>query len=176
MIVDTDNEELNDILNNTKLSEHFLALGRDLDVIAPKTPEDIYKTHLENHKFTSVVVDSAKQNLSSTFVNAFLNVGFQKDKLMTSQEDGNWIYKNKDTGMLSAAASLGCLYLWDVDNGLTEIDKYLYSNDDYIKAGALLAIGLVTAGVRNEADPALALLSEQVSADKEILRVAAIIG
>lgn len=36
-------------------------------------------------------------------------------------------------GMLSAAASLGVVLLWDVDGGLTQIDKYLYSSEDYIK-------------------------------------------
>lgn len=35
--------------------------------------------------------------------------------------------------MLSTAASLGMLLLWDVDGGLTQIDKYLYSTEDYIK-------------------------------------------
>ena len=36
-------------------------------------------------------------------------------------------------GMLSATASLGLILLWDVESGLTEIDKYLYSPEDYIK-------------------------------------------
>lgn len=45
---ETDNEEINDIMNNTKLSEHFKALARDLDIMEAKTPEDIYKSHLEN--------------------------------------------------------------------------------------------------------------------------------
>lgn len=36
-------------------------------------------------------------------------------------------------GMLSATASLGLILLWDVDGGLTPIDKYLYSSEDYIK-------------------------------------------
>lgn len=39
------------------------------------------------------------------------------------------------TGMLSAAASLGLIHLWDVDGGLTPIDKYLYTTEDYIKVG-----------------------------------------
>lgn len=38
--------------------------------------------------------------------------------------------------MLSAAASLGMILLWDVDGGLTQIDKYLYSSEDYIKVGS----------------------------------------
>ena len=47
-MVETEDEELLEILNNTRLSEHFLALAKDLDVVEPKTPEDIYKSHLEN--------------------------------------------------------------------------------------------------------------------------------
>lgn len=35
--------------------------------------------------------------------------------------------------MLSATASLGMLLLWDVDGGLTQIDKYLYSSEEHIK-------------------------------------------
>ena len=35
--------------------------------------------------------------------------------------------------MLCAAASLGLILLWDVDAGLTQIDKYLYSPEDHIK-------------------------------------------
>lgn len=73
-------------------------------------------------------------------------------------------YNNKlcITGMLSATASLGFILLWDVDGGLTQIDKYLYSSEDFIKAGALLACGIVNSGVRNECDPALALLSDYI--------------
>lgn len=39
--------------------------------------------------------------------------------------------------MLSAAASLGMILLWDVDGGLTQIDKYLYSSEDYIKVNLI---------------------------------------
>lgn len=35
--------------------------------------------------------------------------------------------------MLSATASLGLVLLWDVEGGLTEIDKFLYSNEESIK-------------------------------------------
>ena len=34
---------------------------------------------------------------------------------------------------MTATASLGLVLLWDVDGGLTQIDKYLYSSEDYIK-------------------------------------------
>ena len=36
-------------------------------------------------------------------------------------------------GMISATASIGMILLWDVEAGLSIIDKYLYSTDDNIK-------------------------------------------
>ena len=35
--------------------------------------------------------------------------------------------------MLSAAASLGLSLLWDTDVGLSHVDKYTYSSEEYIK-------------------------------------------
>jgi len=171
-----DCEDLNEILSNANLSHHFLALGRELDIMEPKTPEDIYKSHLDSRPLLGVSsVDSARQNLASSFVNGFVNAGFCVDKLIT--EEGNkWLYKNKEHGMMSATASLGLILLWDVDGGLTKMDKYFYSNDDYIKAGALLACGIVSSGVRNECDPALALLTEFSQHKVQILRLGSILG
>uniref|UniRef100_A0A9J8BFM1 26S proteasome non-ATPase regulatory subunit 2 n=1 Tax=Cyprinus carpio carpio TaxID=630221 RepID=A0A9J8BFM1_CYPCA len=172
-----DYEDLTEIMSNVQLNSNFLALARELDIMEPKVPDDIYKTHLENNRFGSSgsQVDSARMNLASSFVNGFVNAAFGQDKLLT--EDGNkWLYKNKDHGMLSAAASLGMILLWDVDGGLTQIDKYLYSSEDYIKSGALLACGIVNSGVRNECDPALALLSDYVLHNSNIMRIGAIFG
>merc|ERR1712136_707468 len=147
------------------------------DIMEAKTPEDVYKSHLDNVRpvFGGSNVDSARQNLASSFVNGFVNAGFGQDKLLT--EEGNkWIYKNKEHGMMSATASIGLILLWDVDGGLTQIDKYLYSSEDYIKAGALLACGIVNTGVRNECDPALALLSDYVLHSSNVMRVGSILG
>jgi 26S proteasome regulatory subunit N1 len=86
-IVD-DDAELNDIISNTRLSENFLNLARDLDIMEAKTPEDVYKSNADPRGFTTNV-DSARANLASTFVNAFINAGFGQDKLMTiSTEEG----------------------------------------------------------------------------------------
>ncbi len=47
-------------------------------------PVQVYKTHLvEGRAPAGPAVDSARQNLASTFVNAFVNAGFGQDKLMT---------------------------------------------------------------------------------------------
>lgn len=40
---DDDREALQDIINNSKLSEGYLTLARDIEVMEAKTPEDIYK-------------------------------------------------------------------------------------------------------------------------------------
>ncbi|KAI6063071.1 26S proteasome non-ATPase regulatory subunit 2 [Aix galericulata] len=259
-------EDLTEIMSNVQLNSNFLALARELDIMEPKVPDDIYKTHLENNRKglrrglawpwlwgvaggpgagrqhsgdlwgplaprfggSGSQVDSARMNLASSFVNGFVNAAFGQDKLLT--DDGNkWLYKNKDHGMLSAAASLGTILLWDVDGGLTQIDKYLYSSEDYIKScglraaelapawrcslgtilgggwdpwgdaghclaassmhwwllrdgtsalqsGALLACGIVNSGVRNECDPALALLSDYVLHNSNTMRIGAIFG
>ncbi|EDV52429.1 26S proteasome non-ATPase regulatory subunit 2 [Drosophila erecta] len=173
----SDYDDLMEIMSNANLNKHFLNLARELDIMEPKTPEDIYKSHLDNSRsrFASIQVDSAKQNLAASFVNGFVNAGFGVDKLLS--EDGNkWLYKNKEHGMLSATASLGLILLWDVDGGLTMIDKYLYSTDDNIKSGALLACGIVNCGIRNEVDPAHALLSDYIDNQNSCMRVGAILG
>ena len=177
---DGDVEALKEILSNAKKSERYLALARDLDVMEPKTPEDIYKSHLTEGRAPAgaAAVDSARANLASTFVNAFVNAGFGVDRLLTASgasagadtaagaaaaSEVSWIYKNKDHGKTAAAASLGAILLWDVDGGLPVIDKYIYATDPSVVAGALLAIGLLNCGVRNEMDPAYALLCDSVA-------------
>ncbi|KAH8083342.1 armadillo-type protein [Cristinia sonorae] len=169
-------EDLLDCLNNTQLSQHFKDFGKELGVADAKSLEDVYKSHLENTRTTSNV-DSARGNLAGTFVNAFVNAGFGNDKLMVEAEEGSsWIYKNKDHGMMSAAASLGLSLLWDTDVGLSHVDKYTYSSEEHIKAGALLATGILNTGVRTEADAALALLGEYVDNKSVPLKTSAMVG
>merc|ERR1740138_415379 len=169
-----DDDELQEIASGESLSTHFTSLAKELDVLEPKLPEQIYKSHLEE-KRSQAVLDSAKQNLASSFVNAFVNAGFCKDDLMTVA-DSKWVYKNKEHGMMSTVASLGSLYLWGMDEGMGQIDKYQYSTDTHLQAGALMAFGLVSCGIRNECDPAWALLGEQLEAEDEQARLAAVVG
>lgn len=96
-----DDEGLLEILNNTKLGEYFELFGKELNLIEPRSLEDIYKSHLENTRpgAATANVDSARQNLAGTFVNGYVNAGFGNDTLMAKAEVGqSWIYKNKDHG------------------------------------------------------------------------------
>ncbi len=47
-IPEIEDEKLKEIMSNSHLTKHFIALVTELDVLEPKTPEDIYKSHLEN--------------------------------------------------------------------------------------------------------------------------------
>ncbi|GMF21146.1 unnamed protein product [Phytophthora lilii] len=179
---DESEASVNEIIGNSDLSDKFLSLARDLDVMEAKTPEDIYKSHLSETASVgrgrdsgSQPADSARANLASTFVNALVNAGYGTDKLMTP-EGNTWLYKNKKHGMMSAAASLGMIMLWNVEEGITQIDKYLYSGDEYVKAGAILGVGVVSAGIRNDCDPALALLSEHIDSGNCSIRCASCLG
>lgn len=176
-----DDDDLMEVMGNVHLSQHFMQLAGELDVKDAKTPEDIYKTHLVDGKTarrtatTGPSVDSAKQNLASSFVNAFVNCGFGNDLLVTP-DGSDWLYKNKAHGMMSAAASLGMILLWDVETGFSTVDKYSFSTQSMIKAGSLLATGMLSSGVTSEMDAALALLSEYIEDDKAEMRTAAVLG
>ena len=166
------NEEVQDLIDNRNLSEKFQYVIKELNLQEPKLPEDIYKSHLESVRHEATI-DSAKQNLASSFVNAFLNMGYGTDKMLTENE--NWIYKTKGDGKLSTVASFGAIHQWDVD-GLQTLDKYLYSSEEEIKAGALLGMGLVGAGVHDEVESVLLLLQDYVTNSNKKLAMSAILG
>ncbi len=76
-------------------------------------PEDIYKTHLSQTgsvraRDEASQADSARGNLASTFVNAFVNAGYATDKLVTPA-DSQWLYRNKGNAVMSVTASLGMI-------------------------------------------------------------------
>ena len=102
--------------------------------------------------------ESARGNLASTFVNAFVNAGYTTDKLITPA-DSQWLWRNKGNAVMSVAASLGMILQWN-STELSQLDKFLESADPVTKGGGLFGIGLCCAKVRNEVDAAFAVLSE----------------
>ncbi|KAL3451954.1 armadillo-type protein [Aspergillus insuetus] len=177
---DEEDQTFMECLNNTSIPKHFKSLGKELNILDPIMPEDIYKTHLESSRGAGLTnVDSARHNLASAFVNSFANAGFGNDNMMIVEGDkGPWVWKTKDDGMLSTTASMGMLLHRDVEVGLDKIDKFTYASEDQIKAGALLSIGILNSGVRIDSEPALALLSdsETLGTKNVPMRVAAIMG
>ncbi|KAH9827923.1 26S proteasome regulatory subunit rpn-1 [Teratosphaeria destructans] len=175
---DAEDTELQECLNNVKLPEYYKSLGRELNVLDPKVPEDIYKSHLESSRTAGLTnTDSARHNLASAFVNAFVNAGFGEDKLMLKEEGvkGSWVWKVKEEGQISTAASLGMLMLWDVEMGLDKIDQYTYVPEDQIKAGAALGMGIMNSGVKLDSDPTMALLGD-MEGKSTAVKVAGLMG
>lgn len=174
----TDDNELTRIISNEKLSEHYKSLGRELNVLEPKHPDQVFKTHLEDKRFNSGAgIDSAKKNLALTYVNAFVNAGFGKDLLITNENNEDWVFKTKEDGQTAAAASLGMLLLWDIDEGLAQIDKYMDRKENNIVAGAFMALGLVNSGITNECDPVQAILIDKLESCRETnLKIGALMG
>lgn len=175
-----DDPELFECLHNIKLSDHFKALGKELNILDPKTTEDIYKSHLESSRVAGMTnLDSARHNLAAAFVNAFVNAGFGNDKMMLveSQKEA-WVWKTKGEGMMSTVASLGTLLMWDIENGLDSIDRYTYASEPEITAGAMLAIGIMNSGVRIESEPTIALLgdADKLHNDNPLIRTACLMG
>lgn len=181
---------------NTHLCQYFHSLARELDIMEPKTPEGIYKAHLEQTRpfANNVNSDGNRLNLASSFVNGFVNSGFGVDKMLGETDSANrWFNKNREFGAFTAAASQGLLYRWDIDKGLGQCDRFLYVSDDYIRvclfelfllfnssllfqAGTLLAIGIISSGVQDPCDPASALLMDHVHSDKATMAIGSIFG
>ncbi|KAL1812795.1 hypothetical protein ACET3Z_022860 [Daucus carota] len=182
---DEEKETMQEIVNNEKLTEGYLMLARDIEIMEPKSPEDVCKESLlDGRAGGGATVDSARQNLAATFVNAFVNAGFGQDKLMTipssetssAETPGHWLYKNKGHGKASACASLGMIMLWDVDNGLSQMDKFLHNSDMHVIGGALLGIGIMNCNIKHEYDPAWATLADHTDREDSIVSIGAVMG
>ncbi|KAI3994728.1 hypothetical protein MKX01_002344 [Papaver californicum] len=181
MVSDDDERgSFQEIINNMKLSEGYVNLARDIEVMEPKSPEDIYKTHLVGGggATAGARVDSARQNLAATFVNAFVNAGFGQDKLMIPLDassggiTGSWLFKNKEHGKASAAASLGMIF-----HGMWTMGFHnLIGTSTAMTPGALLGVGIVNSSLKHDCDPAMALLSDYKNKKHSTVRIGAIMG
>lgn len=161
--------EVIDIMRNLKTSEYFKELGRTLDVVEPKHPEQIYKSHLEEKK-EGVQLESLKVNMSTSLVSSFINAGFGTECLLSKKDDkdNDWLSKNKDEGLLCALAGLGLVNLWDIECGPNEVEKYMDVNEmnPFKRGGYNLALGILSSNVKDENSTAFALLSEQTQDKK----------
>ena len=154
--------ESNDILNGSYKAQTHQKNAEALGVVEPRSPEDVYKTHLIESKRLSIAfsfivllvhsilglpgidaqpqIDGKLENLAKTFVSAFVNCGYGTDNLILKESQA-WVFRHSDIGITCAVASMGLLYLWDTDQ-VNVIDTFLYNDQPYAKAGAILGYGL----------------------------------
>ena len=172
-----EDEEVQQCINNNHLHKYFKYLVTELNLLAPKVPEDIYKSHLETSFYASASkLESAKQNLAASFVNGFLNAGYSDEKLISKEK---WVYKTKDEGMLSTVASLGLVNLWNTENGLQALDQFQYNENAKLRAGSVLGMGISTNGVYDDVESTYYLLEEFIhnrEKSDEIIVTSAITG
>lgn len=173
-MIPCEDEQITNILSNSMLSEYYIKLAEDMNVLAPKKPEEVIKEHLEDRRGAEKI-DSALNNLSWTYINAFVNVGTGQDALMQKTDDP-WIRNVKDDGIIAATASLGFVYLWDINGCSSVISDYLELKDGFAKAGACIGIGLANSGVWSDVDPAKALLEESLESKENSVKMGATMG
>ena len=132
----------------------------------------------KRNRYGAAKIDGAKKNLAISYVNAFVNAGFGSDLLISNQEaSSDWVFQNKEDGQIAAAASVGMMLLWDIDEGLSQIDKYMERSEHDIVAGSFMALGLVNSGITNECDPVQAILLDKLeSCREEKLKIGALMG
>eukprot|EP01130_Rhizamoeba_saxonica_P002470 TRINITY_DN12264_c0_g1_i1.p1 TRINITY_DN12264_c0_g1~~TRINITY_DN12264_c0_g1_i1.p1 ORF type:complete len:888 (-),score=227.22 TRINITY_DN12264_c0_g1_i1:22-2463(-) len=164
LLEEEDDDTLAELMGNTRRHEYFKSLAKDLDVVEPVSPEDVFKDSADNKG----KADSARKNLAATFANAFANAGFGDDKLIIGGE-GEWLFKNKDHGKISATASAGLIMLWDSEVGPNKVDKYGHIDDPYVKAGMVLSIGVLSANVRTIFDIAFGYIADQLEENQSAL-------
>lgn len=88
-----------------------------------------------------------------------------------------WIRNVKDEGIMAATASLGLIYLWDINGCSSVISDYLDLKDGFAKAGACIGIGLANSGIWSEVDPAKGMLEDVLENTKEnCVKLGAIMG
>jgi 26S proteasome regulatory subunit N1 len=173
-------EDENEIISNSKLSEYYIKLCKDLDCLKPKKPSEVYKGLSENNISS---IDSAQLNLADSIVNAFVNLGTSKDSLMNpiqeemvTTENTAWVTKVKDKGIMTTVASLGLIHLWNFEECSQALSEYIELEDGYAKAGALIAWGLCNSGIWDENDPARALLEENLESSVNCVKIGACVG
>nr|CAD2202686.1 unnamed protein product [Meloidogyne enterolobii] len=179
IFLEVEDQLLSQLNANFYLNKHFLAFARELDLMTPKTPDEVYKTYLEpNRPFaTQQVKNMTLQNLASSFVNGFVNAGFGTDAFFKDEKStSDWLAKHKEWAAFSTAATFGLIHHWNVDS-LNNFEIHTQSKDIYVKAGALFATGIVFSGVQDpEVDPAFAILQDFLFNEHLPLRVASIFG
>eukprot|EP01054_Gregarina_sp_Poly1_P000641 Gregarina_sp_Poly_1__640@NODE_1150_length_4930_cov_138_418877_g792_i0_p1_GENE_NODE_1150_length_4930_cov_138_418877_g792_i0NODE_1150_length_4930_cov_138_418877_g792_i0_p1_ORF_typecomplete_len1128_score219_80RPN1_RPN2_N/PF17781_1/1_8e54RPN1_C/PF18051_1/2e03RPN1_C/PF18051_1/1_2e20PC_rep/PF01851_22/40PC_rep/PF01851_22/8_6PC_rep/PF01851_22/28PC_rep/PF01851_22/7_7e03PC_rep/PF01851_22/6_1e06HEAT_2/PF13646_6/90HEAT_2/PF13646_6/0_58_NODE_1150_length_4930_cov_138_418877_g792_i014984881 len=174
---DVDANELESIcriLRREYLPTQFGYLTKELDVLQPRNPEDIFKSGWDDPKKRrgGAGLDSHRSALASSYVSGFVHAAFNKDELLTI-EDSSHVNRSSQHGITAATAAMGLVHLWNIEEGLTQIDKFQYSSDPYTRAGALIAFGINSTNTSNEADPVVTLVGDAIRSVSVTERLAA---
>lgn len=168
---------LSTIATNSTLYERFEAISKSLSKSKARTPDDILQ--LQNKLGRKSGKDQTKQHLqmAKSFVAGLHNAGIKEDLYYTAPRGEDIIMQTSGNNRAVALASMGMLYLWNIDEGPNKFDKWVQeenNNDPYIIMGALTANGIINAAVRSEFDIALPNIEKYIGKEDDRLQIGAI--
>ena len=167
-----------DIMRNYKLTEYFKVLAKTLELLEPKHPEDVFKSHLEDKKSQNTKkLESYKINMAYSIASSFINAGYGTEVLL-SKKDSDWIYKNKEEGIQCLIAGMGLVNVWDYLEGPNKVYELAGNKeqDTFKRSGRNIGLGLSLCGIKEENDLAIAVLLEEIL-DKNInIKISALFG
>ena len=170
-------KDLMEIMRNYKQCDYFRILGKNLELLEPKHPEDVFKSHLEDKKSDSKKLESYKINMAYSIASGFINAGFGTESLIT-KKDSNWIFKNKEEGLTCMIGGLGLVNIWDYLEGPGKLYEYAGNKetDDYKRAGRNIGLGVCLSTIHDDNNIGEAVLLEEIQ-DKNInVKVSALFG
>ena len=170
-------EETLEIMRNYKQSEYFRILAKTLELLEPKHPEDVFKSHLEDKKTGNKKIESSKINMAYSIASAFINAGFGTEVLL-SKKDSDWMYKNKEEGLLCLLSGLGLVNIWDYLEGPGKLYEYAGNkeSDIFKRAGRNIGLGVSLATIHDDNDIAVAVLLEELKDKNLNIKISAVFG
>ncbi len=170
--------ELIEIMRNYKRTEYFRILAKNLELLEPKHPEDVFKSHLEDKKGgDSKKLESYKINMAYSIASSFVNAGFGTEVLL-SKKGSDWIFKNKEEGITCLLAGLGLVNIWDYLEGPGKLYEYAGNKetDIYKRAGRNIGLGLSLTSIHDDNDIAVAVLLEELQDKNLNIKISALFG
>ena len=169
--------ELMEIMRNYKQCDYFRILAKNLELLEPKHPESVFKSHLEDKKSDSKKLESYKINMAYSIASGFINAGFGTESLI-SKKDSDWIFKNKDEGLTCMLSGLGLVNLWDYLEGPGKLYEYAGNKetDIFKRAGRNIGLGICLSSIHDDNDIAVAVLLEELQDKNLTIKVSALFG
>ena len=171
-------EDTLEILRNYKQIDYFKILAKTLELLEPKHPEDVFKSHLEDKKGQNAKkIESSKINMAYSIASAFINAGFGTEVLL-SKKDSDWIFKNKEQGIQCLLSGIGLVNIWDYLEGPNKVYELAgrKETDIYKRTGRNIGLGICLCGIHDENDVAVAVLLEELLDQNIDVKISAVFG
>lgn len=169
--------EIEGIMSGLKNSEFFRIFAKSMEMLEPKHPEILFKTHLEDRKDDDKVLESYKINMAYSIASSFINAGYGTECLL-SEKNGDWINKNKEEGLSCLIGGLGLINLWDDVEGPGKLIDYagVAEKDAHKRAGRNIGMGVCLSSIHDPNDIGVALLLEELKDKNLAVKSSAIFG